>query len=76
MKKNSQNPAKEIRNVLSINWNEASLDKFISGLYIESEEGVAGTKSNNSDYDRKRTDETSWAHLEDLHDYYTKLGKR
>lgn len=75
MKKNSQNTAKETWNDLSINWNEVSLDKFISGLYIDPEERLAGTKPDNSDNDRKLTDETSWAHLEELHDYYAKLDK-
>jgi len=75
MKRFSQNAANKIWNELSINRNEAILDKFMKGLYNESEHGITGTKVNISGMDGKLTDEISWEHLEELRVYYTKLDK-
>jgi hypothetical protein len=75
MRRFNQNDAKKIWNELSINWNEVSLEKFMRGLDIESEPGEADAKARILANAGKWTDETSWAHLEELRDYYTRLDK-
>jgi len=75
MKWSDQNDSNEIWKEFSTNWNEVSLDKFMSGLNIETEHGITHEKAYISGKDEKLTDETSWAHLQELRDYYSRLNK-
>jgi hypothetical protein len=75
MRRFNQSDAKKIWNELSINWNEVSLEKFMRGLDIEAELAGKDTKTRILANEGKWTDETSWAHLEELRDYYSRLDK-
>ncbi len=75
MNRFTQKAVKKIRNELSINWDEVSLDKFMKGLNVEPEHGITDNNMNVTENDGRLADELAWAHLEDLRDYYTRLDK-
>ena len=75
MKKFNEIEAKNIGNMLKIDWKEVSLDQFTKGLNVELEHGTISKETNVTDNDGKLTGEIAWAHLKEFPDYYTRLAK-
>lgn len=75
MKKMNEQDAKEVGNVLGIDWNETSLEEFTIGINVEFEHGTRFPDTNVTNDDPKLTGKIAWAHLKEFSDYYTRLEK-
>ena len=75
MKKFNEIEAKNIGNMLKIDWKEVSLDQFTKGLNVELEHGSIDMETNVTNNNGKLTGEIAWAHLKEFPDYYTRLAK-
>jgi hypothetical protein len=75
MKQFNETEAKEIGNMLKIDWKEVSLEQFTMGMNVELEHGSIDPQTNVTDNDGKLTGEIALAHLKEFPDYYTRLAE-
>ena len=74
-RKFTQPEARQIGNILGINWNEVSIEEFQVGLGVELEHGVRDMETNVTNDDEIQTGKIALAHLKEFPDYYTRLAK-
>ncbi|MEK7462176.1 MAG: DUF5661 family protein [Patescibacteria group bacterium] len=67
--------AKIIGEGLGISFEEVVLDEFRKGLAVELEHGLHDIETNVTGDDLQVTGKIAWAHLKEIPDYYTRLGK-
>jgi hypothetical protein len=67
--------AKEIGEVLGVDWTKFDLEQFRVGMDIELEHGKRDPNTNVTDDDPLMTGKITLAHLNEFPDYYTRLLK-
>jgi len=68
--------AKQIGNLLKVDWVRFDLEQFRMGLAVELEHGTLwGADTNVTKDDPLITGRIVWAHLKEIPDYYTRLNK-
>ena len=67
--------AREIGNLLKIDWIKIDLDQFRRGLEVEFEHGSRDPETDVTHDDSILTGKIAWAHLKEFRDYYTRLDK-
>lgn len=65
--------AKDVGDVLGIDWRRVPLEEFRRGLEVELEHGRAHEDTNITDDDLVLTGKIALAHLHEFYDYYTRL---
>ena len=75
MKKLDSKDAKEIGEVIGIDWNKVDIDEFPKGVNVEFEHGTKFPETNVTNNDKNITGKIAWAHLNEFPDYYTRLEK-
>lgn len=60
---------------LGVNWTKIDLEQFRRGLEIELEHGTHDAETNITNDDLDLTGKIAWAHLKEIHDYYTQLDR-
>ena len=75
MKKLDLKDAKEIGEVIGIDWNKVDIDEFTKGVNVEFEHGTKFPETNVTNNDKNMTGKIAWAHLNEFPDYYTRLEK-
>ena len=66
--------AKQIGDVLGIDWHDFGVEQFQSGLEVELEHGTRDEQTNVSNDDALITGKIALAHLKEFPDYYTRLS--
>ncbi len=67
--------AKEIGEMLGINWSKFSIEQFRMGMDVELEHGTVDPLTNVTDNDPLVTGKIALAHLTEYPDYYSRLEK-
>jgi hypothetical protein len=67
--------ARQVGDVLGINWSEVSLEQFRMGMEVELEHGVRNVVTNVTNDDLRLTGKIALAHLKEFPDYYTRLAR-
>ena len=67
--------AKEIGEMLGINWSKFNIEQFRMGMDVELEHGTSDPLTNVTDNDPLITGKIALAHLTEYPDYYTRLEK-
>lgn len=67
--------AKEIGEMLGINWSKFNVEQFRIGMVVELEHGRIVSLTNVTNNDSLVTGKIALAHLEEYPDYYTRLEK-
>ena len=67
--------AREIGEKLGVDWSKFDVDQFRIGLDVELEHGTHDPSTNVTDNDPILTGKIALAHLNEFHDYYTRLKK-
>jgi len=67
--------AKEIGEVLGVDWTKFDLEQFRVGMDVELEHGTTDQNTNVTNDDPLMTGKIALAHLNELPDYYTRLLK-
>jgi len=67
--------AKEIGEMLGINWSKFNIEQFRMGMDVELEHGTIDPLTNVTDNDPLVTGKIALAHLTEYSDYYTRLKK-
>ena len=67
--------AKRIGDSLSVDWTKFDVEQFRMGLDVELEHGVRELSTNVTNDDEITTGKIALAHLNEFHDYYTRLQK-
>ncbi|MBK9125817.1 MAG: hypothetical protein IPM16_22185 [Chloroflexi bacterium] len=67
--------ARSIGEQLGIQWTQVNLEQFRRGLEVELEHGVRDPETNVTSDDVLLTGKIAWAHLKEIHDYYTRLDR-
>lgn len=67
--------AKSIGEQLGVTWKEYDVDQFRMGLDVELEHGARSPSTNVTDDDPLMTGKIALAHLNEFHDYYTRLNQ-
>jgi len=67
--------AKEIGEMLEINWSKFNIEQFRMGMVVELEHGTSDPHTNVTDNDPLVTGKIALAHLTEYPDYYTRLEK-
>ena len=67
--------AKWIGEQLNINWDKYDFEQFRMGLQVELEHGLVNPVTNVTDDNIMMTAKIALAHLNEIHDYYTRLKK-
>jgi len=67
--------AKEIGEMLGINWSKFNIEQFRMGMDVELEHGTIDPLTNVTDNDPLVTGKIALAHLTEYPDYYTRLEK-
>jgi hypothetical protein len=68
--------AKKIGEQIGIDFKEIDIEQFRRGLEVEMEHGSQwGEETNVTKDDPLFTGKIAWAHLKEIPDYYTRLGK-
>lgn len=67
--------AKEIGEMLEINWSKFNIEQFRMGMDVELEHGTRDPHTNVTDNDPLVTGKIALAHLAEYPDYYTRLEK-
>lgn len=70
----SYDEAKQIGDVLGIDWHQFTVEEFQIGLEVELEHGTRDTQTNVSNDDALITGKIALAHLKEFPDYYTRLS--
>jgi hypothetical protein len=65
--------AKEIGEVLGIDWSKYDVEQFRVGMDVELEHGTVDPNTNVTDDDPLATGKIALAHLNEFPDYYTRL---
>ncbi len=60
---------------LGIDWTQIDPDQFRRGLEVELEHGARDPQTNITNDDPLLTGKIAWAHLKEIHDYYTRLDR-
>jgi len=71
----SSEQAKEIGEMLGINWSKFNIEQFRMGMDVELEHGTRDPHTNVTDNDPLVTGKIALAHLAEYPDYYTRLEK-
>ena len=66
--------AKQIGDVLGIDWRAFGVEQFQAGLEVELEHGAIDTQTNITDDESLITGKIALAHLNEFPDYYTRLS--
>lgn len=74
-KRFSFDKAKQIGDILGIDWKKFDVEQFRMGLEVELEHGTIDPKTNVTDDDLLLTSKIALAHLNEFPDYYTRLAK-
>ena len=67
--------AKEIGEILGVNWSKFNIEQFRMGMDVELEHGTSDPLTNVTDNDPLITGKIALAHLTEYADYYTRLEK-
>jgi len=67
--------AKEIGEMLGVNWSKFNIEQFRMGMDVELEHGTSDPLTNVTDNDPLITGKIALAHLTEYPDYYTRLEK-
>jgi len=67
--------AKEIGEMLGVNWSKFNIEQFRMGMDVELEHGTSDPLTNVTDNDLLITGKIALAHLTEYPDYYTRLEK-
>ena len=67
--------AKEIGEMLGVNWSKFDIEQFRMGMDVELEHGTSDPLTNVTDNDPLITGKIALAHLTEYPDYYTRLEK-
>ena len=67
--------AKEIGEMLGVNWSKFNMEQFRMGMDVELEHGTCDPLTNVTDNDPLITGKIALAHLTEYPDYYTRLEK-
>jgi hypothetical protein len=67
--------AKEIGEMLGIDWSSFDIEQFRKGMDVELEHGTIQPHTNVTDNDPVITGKIALAHLEEYADYYSRLDK-
>ena len=67
--------AKEIGEILGINWIKFNIEQFKMGMIVEFEHGTRDPHTNVTDDDLVVTGKIALAHLTEFPDYYTRLKR-
>ena len=67
--------AKEIGEVLGVDWTKFDVEQFRVGMDVELEHGTEDPNTNVTDDDPLTTGKIALAHLNEFPDYYTRLLK-
>jgi len=67
--------AKEIGEMLGVNWSKFNIEQFRMGMDVELEHGTSDPLTNVTDNDPLITGKIALAHLTEYPDYYTRLKK-
>lgn len=67
--------AHQIGASLGIDFNQYDVNEFRLGLSVELEHGSIDPETNVTNDDLTATAKIAWAHLKEIPDYYTRLGK-
>ncbi|MFA4880233.1 MAG: DUF5661 family protein [Candidatus Doudnabacteria bacterium] len=71
----SEEEAKQIGEMLGVDWARFDLAQFRRGMDVELEHGLCDPKTNVSNDDPLTTGKITLAHLNELPDYYTRLER-
>jgi hypothetical protein len=71
----SYDEAKQIGNILGIDWGVFGVEQFQMGLEVELEHGTSDPQTNVTNDDALITGKIALAHLKEFSDYYTRLAK-
>lgn len=67
--------ARRIGDSIGIDWNKVDLQQFRRGLEVEMEHGAHDPETNVTGDNEQMTGKIAWAHIKELHDYYTRLDR-
>jgi len=67
--------AKEIGEILGVNWSKFNIEQFRMGMDVELEHGTSDPLTNVTDNDLLITGKIALAHLTEYPDYYTRLER-
>ena len=70
--------AREARTIgasLGLDWARINLEQFRRGLEVELEHGARDPETDVTKDDMVLTGKIAWAHLKEIHDYYTRLDQ-
>lgn len=67
--------ARSVGTQLGIDWTKIILEQFRRGLEVELEHGMHDPETNVTGDDLVLTGKIAWAHLKEIHDYYTRLDQ-
>jgi len=73
-KKITKEVAKKVGDGLDVNWDKYDFDQFFRGINVELEHGTRGEKWNITDDDYEDSAKIALAHLDEIPDYYRRLG--
>jgi len=71
----SLDKARQIGDILGIDWKKLEVEQFRMGLEVELEHGTRDPKTNVTNDDPLLTGKIAFAHLNEFPDYYTRLAK-
>jgi hypothetical protein len=74
-RKFSTEEARSIGAQLKIDWSKVDLEQFRRGVEVELEHGAVDPETNVTGDDPVLTGKIAWAHLKEIHDYYTLLDE-
>lgn len=67
--------AKQVGELLGINWTQYDVEQFRTGMDVELEHGRIAPHTNVTNDDPIMTGKITLAHLNEMPDYYTRLAK-
>lgn len=67
--------AKEIGDVIGVDFSKVDLEQFRMGLGVELEHGTVDKETNVTNDDINMTGKIAWIHIKEIPDYYTRLKK-
>ena len=67
--------ARTIGASLGLDWAQIDLEQFQRGLEVELEHGARDPETDVTKDDLVLTGKIAWAHLKEIHDYYTRLDQ-
>lgn len=67
--------ARSVGSQLGVDWTQIDIEQFRRGLEVELEHGAHDPETNVTNDDLNLTGKIAWAHLKEIHDYYTRLDQ-